>query len=119
MQIKIPSQDDVKKAHAGIKDHIHRTPVFTSESINKILGAEIFFKCDNFQKVGAFKFRGALNAVNNLSDEELKRGVATHSSGNFAAALSHAAALNDSTAYIVMPENAPEIKKKAVCRLWC
>ncbi|MFC2097552.1 pyridoxal-phosphate dependent enzyme [Bacteroidota bacterium] len=114
MQDNIPVLDDIIDAYNRIKYHIHRTPVLTSESINKILGTEIFFKCDNFQKVGAFKFRGALNAVSLLSDEELKKGVATHSSGNYAAALTLAASLKGSTAYIVMPENAPEIKKKAV-----
>jgi threonine dehydratase len=88
--------------------------VLTSESINRILGANIFFKCDNFQKVGAFKFRGALNAVCQLPKNKMEKGVATHSSGNYAAALTHAAAMKGIKAYMVMPETAPEIKKKAV-----
>lgn len=82
--------------------------------INRIFGAEIFMKCENFQKVGAFKFRGATNAVLNLSDEEKRRGVVTHSSGNHAAALAHAAVQAGVKAYIVMPETAPVVKKNAV-----
>ncbi len=110
----LPTFADIEQAHARIAGYIHRTPVMTSESINRIVGVELFFKCENFQKVGAFKFRGACNSVFSLSDEEACRGVCTHSSGNHAAALALAARLRGVPAYIVMPENAPEIKKKAV-----
>lgn len=109
-----PNIRDIELAHSLIKSNIHRTPILTSESINSILGANIFLKCENFQKVGAFKFRGATNAVLNLTNNEAMHGVATHSSGNHAAALALAAAKRGIPAYIVMPENAPTIKKKAV-----
>ena len=110
----IPDYSDVEKAHRTIQEYAHRTPVLTSSSINKIVGADLFFKCENFQKVGAFKFRGACNAVFSLSQEEMEKGVATHSSGNHAAALALAAKMRGIPAYIVMPETSPEIKKKAV-----
>ncbi len=112
--MKIPSQDDIIKAASLIKPYIHNTPVLTSSAINKITGGNIFFKCENFQKVGAFKIRGAVNAVFSLSKEEIKKGVATHSSGNHAAALALAARYRGVKAYIAMPETAPEIKKRAV-----
>ncbi|MCF6242759.1 MAG: pyridoxal-phosphate dependent enzyme [Bacteroidales bacterium] len=105
---------DILSAHKRIKHQIHQTPVLNSESIDKITGASLFFKCENFQKVGAFKFRGASNAVLQLSDELKTKGVATHSSGNHAAALALAAKKSGIKAYVVMPENAPEIKKKTV-----
>ncbi len=111
---QLPTFTDIEKAHDRIRPFIHRTPVLTSESINQIVGAELYFKCENLQKVGAFKFRGACNSVFSLSDEEAKNGVCTHSSGNHAAALALAARMRGIPAYIVMPENAPEIKKKAV-----
>jgi len=111
---QLPTFSDIEKAHDRIRPFIHRTPVLTSQSINQIVGAELFFKCENLQKVGAFKFRGACNSVLALSDEEAKKGVCTHSSGNHAAALALAARMRGIPAYIVMPENAPEIKKKAV-----
>jgi threonine dehydratase len=110
----LPTFEDIKAAHDRIRPYIHRTPVLSSKSINEIVGAELFFKCENLQKVGAFKFRGACNSVFSLSDEEAKNGVCTHSSGNHAAALALAARIRGIPAYIVMPENAPEIKKKAV-----
>jgi threonine dehydratase len=110
----LPKIVDIESAHQLIKPNIHRTPIFTSGSVNSILGAELFLKCENFQKVGAFKFRGATNAVLQLTEDEAKLGVATHSSGNHAAALALAAAQRGIPAYIVMPENAPSIKKKAV-----
>ena len=110
----IPVYSDVKKAHEIVKKFAHRTPVLTSTSINKIVGAGLFFKCENFQKVGAFKFRGACNAVFSLSEEDAQKGVATHSSGNHAAALALAAKIRGVAAHIVMPNNSPEIKKKAV-----
>ncbi|MDX8341334.1 pyridoxal-phosphate dependent enzyme [Draconibacterium sp. IB214405] len=110
----IPIYTDIVKAHEIVQKYAHRTPVLTSESINNIVGAELFFKCENLQKVGAFKFRGACNAVFSLSEEDAAKGVATHSSGNHAAALALAARMRGIDAHIVMPENSPEIKKKAV-----
>jgi threonine dehydratase len=109
-----PTIDDIKQAAERIRPFVHRTPVLTSVSLNAILGLQLFFKCENFQKTGAYKFRGATNAVLSLSDEEVARGVATHSSGNHAAALSLAARERGITAYIVMPSNAPAVKKAAV-----
>ena len=114
MDLWIPSFSDIEKAHERIKKYIHRTPVFSSSAINSIAEAQCFFKCENFQKVGAFKFRGATNAVLSLDDSSAQNGVATHSSGNHAAALALAAAKRGIPAYIVMPDNSPEIKKKAV-----
>ncbi len=97
-----------------IAPFIHRTPVLTSELLNKMVGANVFFKCENFQKMGAFKMRGASNAILSLSEEQRQRGVVTHSSGNFAQAVSLAAKKLGVKAYIVMPENAPQVKKNAV-----
>jgi threonine dehydratase len=110
----IPNLSDILAAHSRIRPYIHYTPVLTSSSINSILGAEFFFKCENFQKAGAFKFRGATHAVLSLTADELSRGVGTHSSGNHAAALALAARNAGVPAYIVMPRTAPEIKKVAV-----
>ena len=107
----IPSLSDIQTAHSRIRSFIHRTPVLTSTSLNRILGAEFFFKCENFQKVGAFKYRGATNAILSLTPAELEKGVGTHSSGNHAAALALAAAMAGVPAYIVMPHTAPAIKK--------
>lgn len=112
--MKLPGATDIVTAYELIKPFTHQTPVLTCQSINKISGAELYFKCENLQKVGAFKYRGATNAVLSLSESQKKNGVATHSSGNHAAALALAAHINRITAHIVMPENAPEIKKKAV-----
>ncbi len=112
--MNLPTFADIEKAHERIRPYIHRTPVMTSKSINEIVGAQLFFKCENLQKVGAFKFRGACNSVFSLSDEEARNGVCTHSSGNHAAALALAARMRGIPAYIVMPENAPQIKKVAV-----
>lgn len=109
-----PTLNDIRFAAVRIKSFIHHTPILTSSAINEIAGCEIYFKCENFQKVGAFKARGAANAVMKLSDEQKRKGVATHSSGNHAAALARAASVAGIPAYIVMPSNAPEIKKKAV-----
>ncbi|MFK7932434.1 MAG: threonine/serine dehydratase [Saprospiraceae bacterium] len=108
-----PTFADIEKVHAVIQPFIHRTPVLTSVSINKIAGAELFFKCENFQKIGAFKMRGASSAGLALSEAEKQRGLATHSSGNHAQAVSMTAKLMGIPAYIVMPENSPEVKKKA------
>ena len=112
--MQVANFSDVQKAYEQIKNIVHRTPVLTNQSINNITGCELYFKCENFQKVGAFKFRGASNAVIHLSQEERRKGVATHSSGNHAAALALAAKTNGVKAHIVMPNNAPEVKKKAV-----
>ncbi|MDZ7805778.1 MAG: pyridoxal-phosphate dependent enzyme [Gracilimonas sp.] len=109
-----PSFDEIKKAHQIIKERANRTPIFTSRSVDERAGANIFFKCENFQKVGAFKFRGACNAIFSLSDDEAKKGVATHSSGNHAQAVALAAKMRGIPANVVMPENAPKIKVKAV-----
>lgn len=106
--------DDIRKAAERIQPYIHRTPVLTSESLNAITGAQVFLKCENMQKVGAFKFRGACNAVFSLTEEEAVRGVCTHSSGNHAQALALAARMRGIPAYIVMPDNAPSVKKNAV-----
>lgn len=108
------SQKDILDAHARIKSYIHRTPVLTSESVNEIAGCELYFKCENFQKIGAFKARGGLNAVFSLPEEQRKNGVVTHSSGNHAQAIALAAKMAGVPAYIVMPKTAPEVKKKAV-----
>ncbi|HVN57618.1 MAG TPA: pyridoxal-phosphate dependent enzyme [Bacteroidales bacterium] len=110
----IPGITDIQNAHSRIRPFIHWTPVMTSVQINRIFNTEIFFKCENFQKVGAFKFRGATNAVLQLSESEKKNGVVTHSSGNHAAALALAASMAGVRSYIVMPENAPSVKKDAV-----
>ena len=108
------SLQDVLQAAQRIKPYIHRTPVMTNESLNQEVGAQVFMKCENLQKVGAFKFRGASNAVWSLTDEEAARGVVTHSSGNHAQALALAAKMRGIPAYIVMPSNAPQVKKNAV-----
>jgi threonine dehydratase len=110
----LPTFSDILEAHALIKPFIHRTPVLTSQSINGITGCDLSFKCENFQKVGAFKFRGAVNAVFSLSEVAARAGVGTHSSGNHAAALALAARMRGIQAHIVMPSNAPEVKKIAV-----
>lgn len=110
----MPNFEDIQSAAIRIKSYIHRTPVLGNASINNMIGAQIFFKCENFQKAGAFKMRGAANAVLSLSEEERKRGVATHSSGNHGQALARAAQSVGTKAYIVMPETAPGVKKKAV-----
>ena len=104
----------IRTAHDRIRPHIHRTPVLTSSRLDAASGASLFFKCENFQKVGAFKARGATNAVFALDDETARRGVATHSSGNHAAALSRAAKLRGIAAHIVMPSNSPKVKVRAV-----
>lgn len=114
MAIEIPTFEDIRRAAERIAPHIHRTPVLTSASLDDMLGARVFFKCENFQKTGAYKFRGATNAVLQLSGAEVSRGVTTHSSGNHAAAVSRAAATRGVPAYIVMPRTAPAVKKAAV-----
>ena len=107
-------KEDLLAIHRKIEPYIHRTPIMTSKAINEIAGAQIFFKCENFQRMGAFKMRGATAAILNLTDEQKAQGVVTHSSGNFAQAVSLAAKTLGITAYIVMPHNAPQVKKNAV-----
>lgn len=106
----------IREAHARIRDKIHLTPVMTSSVLDALAGNRLFFKCENLQKVGAFKARGATNAVFLLTDEEAAKGVVTHSSGNHAAALARAAGLRGIPAYIVMPNNSPQAKQAAVRR---
>lgn len=109
-----PTKQDIIDAHERIRKQIHHTPILSSTSINQIAGCKIYFKCENFQKVGAFKFRGASNAILSLGEKVLKDGVATHSSGNHASALALASNMKNVPAYIVMPHTAPQIKKSAV-----
>jgi threonine dehydratase len=106
----------IRAAHQRIAQYVHRTPVMTSASLDAMCGGSLFFKCENFQKIGAFKARGAANAVFSLTDAEAKNGVATHSSGNHAAALARAARLRGIPAHIVMPTNAPKAKIDSVRR---
>ena len=115
----IPTRDSIAIAHERIRPYIHRTPVLTCQTINRLSGADLYFKCENFQKIGAFKARGGVNAVLSLLEEERAAGrligpVVTHSSGNHAQAIAYAASLVGTKAYIVMPRNAPEVKKQAV-----
>jgi threonine dehydratase len=105
---------DVRAAHERIRPHVHRTPVFTSRALSELVGADLAFKCENLQRAGSFKLRGALNAVLSLDDATAARGVATHSSGNFGAALALAASIRRIPAHIVVPENAPRIKRAAI-----
>ena len=112
--LDIPTFDDVVAAHERIRPYIHDTPVLTSTTFDEMSGASLFFKCENFQKAGAFKVRGACNAVFGLSDEQAAKGVATHSSGNHALSLSYAAGRRGIPCHVVMPKTAPEAKKAAV-----
>jgi len=109
-----PDKKIIIEAAKRIKNFVHRTPVLSSENINSLFNTKIFFKCENFQKAGVFKSRGAVNAIFSLSEDELKNGVATHSSGNHAQALARAALLRNTNAYIVMPENSSKVKIAAV-----
>ena len=109
-----PTLDEIRGAAERISPFVHRTPVLSSSAINRMVGCEIVFKCENLQKVGAFKIRGATNAVRCLSEAQIRRGVATHSSGNHAAAVALAAQMRNTKAYTVMPENVPQVKKEAV-----
>lgn len=108
------SFEDIKSAHNRIRSYVHRTSILTSESVNEIAGCKLYFKCENFQKIGAFKARGGMNAVLSLPEEKRKDGVVTHSSGNHAQAIALAAKMAGIPAYIVMPNTAPEVKKRAV-----
>lgn len=112
--MNLPDKTSIAAAHDRIRPYIHHTPVITSASIDEMAGCSIFFKCENFQKVGAFKARGAMNAILKLTSEQRAKGVATHSSGNHAQALARAAKIMGVPSYIVMPKTAPEIKKKGV-----
>jgi threonine dehydratase len=109
-----PTWDAIEAAHARIAPRIHRTPVLRSATLDTMCGAELFFKCENLQKTGSFKIRGATNAIFSLNDEEASHGIVTHSSGNHAAAVSCAAAWRGIPAWIVMPKNAPAVKCRAV-----
>ncbi len=120
----LPTIDDVHQAADRIRPYAHHTPVLTCNSLDHMANAKLFFKCENFQKAGAFKFRGACNTVFSLSDAEAQRGVATHSSGNHGAALALAARLRNAPVHIVMPHNAPTVKRDAIAGYgahitWC
>ena len=108
------TKQHIEEAHERIKPFIHKTPVLTSKTLDQISGAEIFFKCENFQKIGAFKIRGGMNAVLSLPEEKRKKGIATHSSGNHAQAIAYAAREVGAKAFIVMPDNSPKVKVDAV-----
>src|SRR5690606_2747624 len=110
----IPTLGDMLAARERIAPHVHRTPVLTSRMLNELTGAELFFKCENLQKAGAFKARGASNAVFGLSDAQAQKGVATHSSGNHGTCLSYAAGQRGIPCTVVMPRTAPQAKKDAV-----
>ena len=112
--MEVPTIEDIRAAQKRIAPYAHRTPVLTSATLDRMTGAHLYFKCESFQRVGAFKFRGAANAVFSLTDAEAKNGVATHSSGNHAQALSLAAWMRGIPAYVVMPNNSPEVKQAAV-----
>ncbi|MEY4929454.1 MAG: hypothetical protein RI909_178 [Bacteroidota bacterium] len=110
----IPDKQAIIEAHERIKSYISHTPVMTSQSVNERAGCSVFFKCENFQKVGAFKARGAMNAALSLTPQQRAKGLATHSSGNHAQAIARAAKILGTKSYIVMPRTAPEIKKRGV-----
>jgi threonine dehydratase len=109
-----PSWDSIKQAHARVAPKIHRTPVLTSSSLDNLTGTNIFFKCDNFQKTGSFKIRGATNAIFSLTDAEVAHGIVTQSSGNHGAAIACAGAWRGVKTWVVMPRNAPAVKFRAV-----
>lgn len=111
--VQVPSAADIQQSHTLIQPFIHRTPVLTCQSINTISGAQLFFKCENFQKIGAFKMRGASNAALRLDEAARQKGLATHSSGNHAQAVAKIAQALGVPAHIVMPENAPSVKREA------
>jgi threonine dehydratase len=120
----MPTFQDIKNAHKRIRPFIHRTPVLTNSSLNKLSGADLYFKCENFQKVGSFKIRGATNTVLQLTDEELALGIVTASSGNHGAALCMAVSNRGGKTIVVMPNNTPKIKVDNVERnggeiVWC
>lgn len=108
------TKQNIEDAHKRIKPFIHKTPVLTSKTLDSISGAALFFKCENLQKIGAFKIRGGMNAVLSLSDEKRTKGIATHSSGNHAQAIALAAREVGTKAFIVMPNSSPQVKVDAV-----
>lgn len=110
----IPNERTIQEAHDRIRPYIHQTPVLTCSTINQMAGAELFFKCENFQKIGAFKIRGGMNAVLSLPESKQKLGIATHSSGNHAQAIAYAARQVGTKAFIVMPRTSPKVKIDAV-----
>lgn len=114
MMTHAPNRENIQQAHELIAPFIHRTPIMSSSALNEISGAELYFKCENLQKIGAFKARGALNAVLSLPEQDRVNGIATHSSGNHAQAIAWAAAKVGVKAFIVMPDNSPKVKIKAV-----
>ena len=114
LNFTIKTKENLQACHDRIIPHIHNTPVLSSRLINKMVGAKVYFKCENFQRTGAYKMRGATNAIMLLSDEQKQKGVVTHSSGNFAQALSLAAQSLGVKATIIMPTNSPKVKKNAV-----
>ena len=114
MKPSVPTAEDIRIAHERITPYIHRTPILTCQTLDKRSGARLFFKCENFQKVGAFKARGGINAVRSLSAEEKACGITTHSSGNHAQAIAYAAQIEGIQAQIVMPDNSPRVKIEAV-----
>jgi len=114
--LALPDVDAIRAAHARIAPHVHRTPVLTCAGIDSEVGAALYFKCENFQRVGAFKARGACNAVFSLSKDDAQHGVVTHSSGNHGAALAYAAQRRGIPAFVVMPDNAPKVKQENVRR---
>lgn len=111
---QLPTPEDIHSAAERISPYINKTPILTCSTLDKRFGVQLFFKCENFQKAGAFKSRGAINAVFSLEEDDLKQGVCTHSSGNHAQALARAASLRNTPAYIVMPETSPVVKVNAV-----
>ena len=115
-RLALPDVEAMRAAHTRIAPHVHRTPVLSCDAIDAEVGARIYFKCENFQKVGAFKARGATNAVFSLTDDEARRGVLTHSSGNHGAALAYAARQRGIAAWVVMPENSAKVKQENVRR---
>ncbi|MCE7063642.1 threonine/serine dehydratase [Dyadobacter sp. CY326] len=114
MSEQVPNKETIEKAHQLVAPYIHHTPVLTSSFLNDLCDAQIFFKCENLQKIGAFKARGGLNAILSLSEDQFENGVTTHSSGNHAQAIAFAAAKVGAKAYIVMPDNSPLVKIRAV-----
>jgi len=112
--LALPDLAAIRAAHARIAPHVRRTPVLHADALDDAAGARLFFKCESFQKVGAFKARGAVNAVYSLADDDATRGVVTHSSGNHGAALAYAAARRGIPAWVVMPANAPRVKQDNV-----
>ena len=110
----VPTRETIEAAHALVSPYIHHTPVFTSQFLNDLSGSELYFKCENLQKIGAFKARGGLNAVLSLADDQLANGVITHSSGNHAQSIAFSAQKVGAKCYIVMPENSPKVKIAAV-----